>query len=319
MNLRDFFIEIKTILLKENIEIFGFSPILNNIFITESYKAMLPFSLEYLKKEVWNTPKLYIPWAKSVISVAVPYNTIKVKSRFFTKRERAWVSRYAFGEDYHKVLRNKLKPLKNFLIKKNLKARICVDSFPILERSYALKAGLGFIGKHGLLVNPNFGSYIFLGEVITDIQFDEQNMEPKKRENYCKDCLRCVKACPTKAITGDGSVNPLKCISSYNVEWKGKLPTYSPDFHGNLFGCDICQEVCPFNNKAPLTREKKFFPKKGLFAPKISELIKKDEKSITEMIKNTPLERRGALQIMENLKKIIIENQTKRDETEVSL
>lgn len=319
MDLISFADETKTILLNENIEVFGFSRIFNNISIPESYKEMLPSSLEYLKKEVWSNLKLYIPWAKSVILVAIPYNTIREKSSIFIGKERVWVSRYAFGEDYHKVLRNKLKPLKNFLINKNFKAKICVDSFPILERSHALKAGLGFIGKNGLLINPHFGSYIFLGEIITNIEMAELNGEQKILENYCKDCFKCVKACPTKAIIGDGSINPSKCISSYNVEWKGELPNFAPNFFSNLFGCDICQEVCPFNNKAPLTKEKCFYPKEELFAPKLSDLIKKDEKAIAEIIKKTPLERRGALQIMENLKKIFIENQTNRDETEVSL
>lgn len=319
MDFKEFENELKSILLKENIEVFGISPILNEPLLSESYKENLPPSLNYLKKEVWNNPKLLIPWAKSIISVALPYNTTREKSQNFTKSGRVWVSRYAFGEDYHKIFRNKLKSLKNFLIKKNYKARICVDSFPILERSYALRAGLGFIGRNGLLINPYLGSYIFLAEVVTDLEIET----PKTQKNvffedFCRNCLRCVKACPTKALIGDGKVNPSKCISSYNVEWRGKLPPNSPNLNNNLFGCDICQEVCPFNNKAPLTNEKSFYPKEGLFAPEISELIKKDEKELSEIIKGTPLERSGPLQIKENLRKIVEENQTKRVDTEVS-
>jgi len=318
MNLNLLKEEIKSVLLKEGIEVFGFSHFSEEIAVTDEYIEILPASLEYLKKTVWKNPKLYMPWAKSVISIAFPYNTTRQISRNFIEEGRVWVSRYAFGEDYHKILRKKLKPLKKLLIEKGFKAKVCVDSFPILERSYAVKAGLGFIGKNGLLINLRFGSYIFLAEVLTDLEFEQSEPE-KKKNDFCQNCLKCVSACPTKAIKGDGSVNPSKCISSYNVEWKGKLPQNAPNFYGNLFGCDICQEVCPFNKKAPLTVEKKFYPKENLFAPKISDLIKKDEKDIEEIIKNTPLERRGAKQIIENLRKISSEYQTKREETEVSL
>ncbi len=315
--------EIKHILKKEKIEVFGIIPFPEEN--SESEKMLefclnhLPDSLFYLKKPAWKNPKIYIPWVRSIISIAFPYNSTREISQNFIKRGRTWISRYGFGEDYHKVLRNKLKSLKNFLTKNGFRAKICVDTFPILERNIALKAGLGFIGKNGLLINPVFGSYLFLAEVVTDLE--PKGYESKKnftQTDLCKGCQKCISACPTKALTGDGSVDPSKCIPSYNVEWKGKLPYTAPQFSGNVFGCDICQEVCPFNKKTPLTEENSFYPKEGLFAPPLDEFLVKDEKEIAKIIKGTPLERRGASGIIENLKKVSLELQTKREETELS-
>lgn len=316
--------EVRQILKKEKIEVFGYVPFpednTENEKLFEFCLKHLPDSLYYLAKPAWKQPKIYIPWAKSIISIAFPYNSTREISKNFIKSHRVWISRYGFGEDYHRVLRKKMKPLKDFLIKNGFRAKICVDTFPILERSVALKAGLGFIGKNGLLINPKLGSFVFLGEVVTDLELQRFEKEEKSgREiDYCKNCGKCVSICPTKALKGDGSVDPSKCLSAYNVEWKGELPNTAPPFFGNLFGCDICQEVCPFNKKAPLSDEYAFYPKEGLFAPFLDELLKKNEKEIEEMIKETPLERRGASGIIENLKKISLEFQTKREETELS-
>ncbi|MCX7829907.1 MAG: tRNA epoxyqueuosine(34) reductase QueG [Acidobacteria bacterium] len=280
---------------------------------------MLPPSLSYLNKEVWRRPIIYAPWAKSAISFVIPYNSLRETSESYTKAGRVWISRYAFGKDYHNVLKKRLKPLKDLFEKSGFSARICVDSFPIFERRLAQKAGLGFIGRNGLFINPKLGSFVFLAEIITDADLLEyQKNDAFPNSDFCKKCQKCVSSCPTKALKGDGSVEPSKCISSYNVEWKGKLPDSAPSFFGNLFGCDICQEVCPYNKRAPLTKEKDFFPKEELFAPFIYELLKKNEKEIAELISGSPLQRRGAPQIIENLRKIISETQTKRDETELS-
>jgi len=303
---------------ENKIDLWGIAPFPNKQQFDKLYLDNLPDSLNYLKKDVWENPKSYLPWARSVIIAAFPYNSTRENSNEITKKGKVWISRYAFGEDYHKVLRKKLKPLKDILIKNGYNAKICVDSFPILERSLALKAGLGFIGKNGLLINPAFGSFLFLAEIVTDLEMN-QSFAPKSfKKDFCKNCQKCVSACPTKALMGDGRVNPSKCISSYNVEWKGALPEKTPSFFGNLFGCDICQEVCPFNKNAPLSKEIAFRPQEGLFAPSISDLLKHNEKEIYEMIKKTPLKRRGASQIIENLKKIISDAQTKSEDTELS-
>ncbi len=301
---------------KEDIAFYGFSNFPSydetNSLWQKLQSFEIPESLSYLRKNVWGNPKEFVPWARGVITVAIPYNTTYENSREVTKSDRVWISRYAYGEDYHLILRKKLKPIKHLLINKGFKARICVDSFPLFERTVAVKSGIGFIGKNGLLINKKMGSYLFLGEVITDLSLEENKESTEINDNnFCSKCNKCVDSCPTNALNGDGSVNPSKCTSSYNVEWRGELPLNAPNFFKNLFGCDICQEVCPFNKKKPLTKESCFEPKKGLFAPKIEDLLRMGEKEMEMLIEGSSLKRRGAKGIMNNLRWICSSEKSK--------
>lgn len=310
--------QVRELLAKEGIKVFGFAPLpspgeLESI-LDNHYLDSLPESLSYMKKPAWRDPRAYLPWAKSAVCVALPYNTTREPSTAHVSRGKAWISRYAWGGDYHDLLWTKLTPVKSLLRSQGFKAKIAVDSFPVLERTLAQRAGLGFIGNNGLLINPIFGSYIFLGEVITDDDFpiSEPVVSP------CRDCGKCVSTCPSGALTGNGRVVPSRCISSYNVEWKGELPPSAPAFSGRLFGCDLCQEVCPFNDRVPLSSEPAFAPRPGLFAPEISCFLQNHEKDIVAMIKRTPLERRGAPGLRLSAERIRLENQTKSEETELS-
>lgn len=310
--------EIKELLAKEGIEIFGFAPLPSpeelETILNRDYLDTLPDSLSYMKKPAWRDPRLFLPWAKSAICVALPYNTTRELSTGYISKSRAWISRYAWGDDYHDVLRKKLKPVQTFLQAQGFRARITVDSFPVLERTLAQKAGLGFIGNNGLLIHPRAGSYLFLGEVLTDMEFPTS----QPAVSLCSDCGRCVSTCPSGALTGNGRVVPSLCLSSYNVEWKGDFPPSAPPFSGRLFGCDLCQEACPFNNGAPLSGERSFVPRPGLFAPEISFLFEGNKGKIEAMIKRTPLERRGVLGLMLSAERLRRENQTKSEDTELS-
>lgn len=321
MDVKEVVKEIEKILIKEEIPLFGFCKFPPESWFEEIWQKIfqhpIPQSLNYLKKEVWKNPKLYLPFAKTIISTAIPYNKVRTTSNSVNRDKRVWVSRYGFLEDYHKVLRGKLNKVKKYLTENGFKARVLVDSFPLFERSIAKLAGIGFIGKNGLLINKKFGSFLFLGEVVTDLDFEfEENKFFEKI--LCERCDKCVRNCPNGALMGDGRVNTKKCIPSYNVEWKGDLPVNAPRFSKNLFGCDICQEVCPYNYKAPLATESSFKIVKELLTPNIDYLFSLDEISLSELIKNTPLKRRGANGILENLRKIASESQTKSDETDVS-
>jgi len=157
------------------------------------------------------------------------------------------VSRYAYGRDYHFVIREKLRKLQEF-IQLNLgdhHSRVFTDSAPVLERAWAVKAGLGWIGKNSMLITPRNGSYFFIGEIITTL---ELAYDPSFGGDYCGDCSRCIDACPTVAIGNDRMIDSSRCISYLTIEKKGDLPD---DFKGEykrwIFGCDICQEVCPWN------------------------------------------------------------------------
>lgn len=157
------------------------------------------------------------------------------------------VSRYAYGTDYHFVIKEKLRKLQEF-IQLNFGdqfSRVFTDSAPVLERAWAVKAGLGWIGKNSMLITPRNGSYFFIGEIITDLKLE---YDPAYGGDYCGDCTRCIDACPTAAIGSDRMIDSSRCISYLTIEKKDDLPD---DLQGNykhwIFGCDICQEVCPWN------------------------------------------------------------------------
>jgi epoxyqueuosine reductase len=208
-------------------------------------------------------PRRLEPWVRGVFCGAMPYNTSREMSARHISLGRAWVSRYAWGRDYHKVLRARLRPAANLLSAAGYRARICVDTVPLLERALARQAGLGFIGKNGLLIHSRWGSYLFLGEILTDLELASR----KPALDGCGDCELCLKACPTKAFVGPRVLNAGRCLSTWNIEHRGPFPENAPFLRGHLFGCDRCQEVCPFNRKAPLTKERELEPRQGWFAP----------------------------------------------------
>lgn len=157
------------------------------------------------------------------------------------------ISRYAYGTDYHFVIKEKLRKLQEF-IQQNISAhasRVFTDSAPVLERAWAVKAGLGWIGKNSMLITPRNGSYFFIGEIITDL---ELAYDKPSGGDYCGDCTRCIDACPTQAIGNDRMIDSRRCISYLTIEKKGELPVaFKGQYKQWIFGCDICQEVCPWN------------------------------------------------------------------------
>jgi epoxyqueuosine reductase len=160
------------------------------------------------------------------------------------------ISRYAYGTDYHFVIKEKLGRLREFIQNQIAphQCRVFTDSAPVLERAWAVKAGLGWIGKNSMLITPRNGSYFFIGEIITDLElvYDEAS-----GGDYCGDCTRCIDACPTSAIGNDRMIDSRKCISYLTIEKRGELPEeYRGEYKQWIFGCDICQEVCPWNRFA---------------------------------------------------------------------
>ncbi len=172
------------------------------------------------------------------------------------------VARYGLGRDYHKVLTAKLRALLDYLralIGAKVEGHICVDSGPILERDFAVRAGLGWIGKNTCLIDPRKGSYLFLGELLVNVPLEPDR--PFER-NHCGKCQRCLIACPTGALVGPYLLDSRRCISYLTIELRGSIPRELRPLMGTwIFGCDICQEVCPWNRKAVLTREEQFRPR----------------------------------------------------------
>jgi epoxyqueuosine reductase len=236
-------------------------------------------------------PRNWLPWARSVLSVAIPYNTRRDSSAHWVERGRLWVSRYAWGRDYHKTVRLRLGHIASRLESRGVRARACADSAPVMERTYALAAGLGFAGRNGLLIHPELGSYLFLGAVVTDME--PPPAAPGPIPSGCGDCRLCVTACPTGALCGSGDLDAGRCISAWTVEWPGPFPDGRPALHGNLFGCDLCQEACPYNRDAPLSPEEDFRPREPWFAPDLAEVLSLTEAEWVRAAEGMVLRRAG--------------------------
>jgi epoxyqueuosine reductase len=208
-------------------------------------------------------PRAWLPWVRGAFCVALPYNTRRDLSAQSIGRGASWVSRYAWGRDYHKVLRARLGPAARLLRSEGFRARVCVDTAPILERAMAARAGLGFIGKNGLLIHPELGSYLFLGEILTDMELPDG----APVVDGCGECTLCLKGCPTKALVAPRVLDAGRCLSTWTIEHRGPFPPETPPLHGHLFGCDRCQEVCPYNREASLAPDAEFEPRVPWFAP----------------------------------------------------
>lgn len=240
-------------------------------------------------------PRKLMDGAKSVISLMLNYYPEEKQNT-----EAPKISKYAYGKDYHFVIKNKLKELLYSLNEQigEIHGRAFVDSAPVLDRAWAAKSGLGWIGKNSMLIRPQQGSFFFLAELIVDI--DLETDDPIK--DYCGSCTRCVDACPTQAIIGPKVVDGSKCISYFTIELKEAMPTEMHDkLEGWMFGCDVCQDVCPWNRFSHPHSNEDLKPN-----PAILNMTKKDWKEITEEVfkkifKTSPLQRSGYEGIKRNL------------------
>ena len=218
-------------------------------------------------------PRKLVPGAKSVISLAYNYFTPQLQA----DPEAPQLSTYAYGRDYHKVLKQRLKPLMAFINEHfgDVAMRAFVDSAPVLEKAWAQRAGIGWVGKHTNVIRQGAGSFFFLCEIITDL---ELAADPPATD-HCGTCRRCIDACPTDAITPYG-VDGSRCISYLTIELKGAIPE---EFSGKLenwaFGCDICQQVCPWNRFSSAHNEPEFIPR-----PELLQLSKDDWHGMTEVV-----------------------------------
>ena len=230
--------------------------------------------------------------AKSVISLAMNYYTLDPPKALAEDPAHGQISRYAWGDDYHDVIRQRLSELVDFIKKTaetELKTRVCVDTAPIIEREYAQKAGIGWIGKNTNLIHWRSGSWYFLAEVLINIDL-ESDTAPLR--GSCGTCTRCIEACPTDAIIEPNLLDSRLCISYLTIELKESIPKALRPKIGNLiFGCDICQEVCPWNSKAVPTDEPAFQPRDGNLTPKLLSLIGMTQQEFSRRFKGSPIKR----------------------------
>ena len=217
-------------------------------------------------------PRILVPGSKSVISLTYNYYPPKKLSN----KNNFIISKYAYGRDYHKVLKKKLRQLFYYM-KENIgsiEGRVFVDSAPVHERAWAKLSGLGWIGKNSLLINKNIGSYFFISEIICDLELEYDSPV----SNRCGNCTKCIDACPTNAITQAQVIDANKCISYLTIENKDTIPEeLKNEMNQSIFGCDICQDICPWNKFSTPHKEKEFLPNK-----KLKKLRKKDWIELTE-------------------------------------
>ncbi len=250
------------------------------------------------RADVRTDPRQLLPSARYVICVGKLYNTPWPYSTRFQDRELAWISRYAWGSDYHDTLRRGLEQLRERLRQRlgvDFESKICVDTAPLLERSYARQAGLGWIGKNTCLIHQSSGqgsgSWFFLGELLVSFEIAAESVPPPDR---CGTCHRCIDACPTAAIVPAGgerwTVDSRLCISYFTIELRGPVPQEQRAGTGwHVFGCDICQDVCPWNRRAPVTEDPAFAPRH--FAPDLEQLAGMSEEEFRTAFRGTPVTR----------------------------
>lgn len=231
-------------------------------------------------------PRLLVDDAKSVISVLFNYYTDEKQ----LDPEAPIISKYAYGKDYHYVIKEKLNQLFDFIkgLEENLTGRVFVDSAPVLERAWAKKAGIGWIGKNGMLINKKIGSFVFIAELIVNLELDCDT----PINEYCGTCTRCIDACPTNAIIADKIIDGSKCISYLTIELKGEIPEkFKGKFQNRVFGCDICQDVCPHNSKAKLHEHEGLKPLQGLLEMNKNHWYQIDKSSFSQLFKNSAIKR----------------------------
>jgi epoxyqueuosine reductase len=282
-------------------------------------------------------PERFLPWARSVVSVALNYRTVQERETMPTSRGpraashesqelpdarneadepraakhrilhagaaaagpgRGWISRYAWGADYHDVMGEKLERLLAFVraeTAQDVQGRVFVDAGPVLDREVGARAGIGWFGKNTNLLSMRIGSFFVLGELFLELDLDWD----RPVRDRCGHCRLCLEACPTNAFVGPYVLDARKCISYLTIELKGAIPrALRPLMGAHVFGCDICQDVCPYNAKGRATGEPAFQPRPGLYAPELIPLLRLTDAEFKARFRGSPIlraKRRGFL------------------------
>jgi len=260
-------------------------------------------TMEYMARNMDKRldPRLLVEGARTLVIVLHNYYSPEQSA----DPEAPIISRYARGKDYHQVIKNKLHELLRFIQTEitPCHGRAFTDSAPILERAWARRAGLGWIGKNSMLIHPRYGSYFFIGELIIDAEIPPEPMT--EIPDRCGTCTRCIDACPTRAIITPRIIDARRCISYQTIELRGDQdPALTPLFRNRLFGCDICQEVCPWNRKATPHHEPAFHPLPGLLQLTRTDWDTMSEEQFNDMFRESPLMRTGYQGIRRTLRNL---------------
>ncbi len=248
-------------------------------------------------------PRKLFPQARSVVVVALNYYT---SCQHSDNSQTGKVSRYAWGDDYHEVVGSKLRTLLAWIKEQvpQAEGKICVDIQPLMDKAWAVRAGLGWIGKHSNLITQRFGSWVFLGELLLNLDLD---YDTEQVEDHCGSCTLCIDACPTAAITEPYVVDSNKCISYATIELRApEMPDeFAGKLDGWLYGCDICQDVCPWNRFDESTTESRFEPRPGNVNANLSEIEKLIPETYAERFRGSAMKRAKLAGLQRNARALI--------------
>jgi epoxyqueuosine reductase len=242
-------------------------------------------------------PRLLLPGAKSVISLLFNYYTNQRQEDLSAPK----ISKYAFGEDYHFVVKDKLHLFLQAIREKygEIDGRVFVDSAPVMDKAWAKKGGLGWMGKNANIIRKGEGSFFFIAEIILDLQIEVDGQVT----DHCGTCTACIDACPTEAIVEPYLVDGSKCISYFTIELKDAIPpSYKDSFQNWAFGCDVCQDVCPWNSFSKKHNENRFIAKEGMLEMKKDQWIEMTKELFDDWFKDSPIQRTGYEGLKRNVK-----------------
>lgn len=246
-------------------------------------------------------PLSIFPDVKSMIVVSMNYFPGEGHRECLDHPSKGYIANYALNEDYHPMIESKLRELLQYierLTDGRAHGKIYVDTGPVLEKAIAVMAGLGWMGKHSLLISHDSGSWLLLGMLLLDIEIDFE----RPMADHCGECVKCIEACPTKAIVAPYILDARRCISYLLGELKGPIPLEMRTLIGNrIFGCDDCQWVCPWNRVAQPSKEIAFRPKEDLISPLLTDLMEVDEDKFQSMFYNSPIKRIKRRRFLRNL------------------
>lgn len=265
-------------------------------WLDSGFHGSMQYMENHFEKRV--DTSLLVEGSKTVISLL--YNYYPEKHQ---KNDVPQIAKYAYGKDYHIIFKQKLS---TFLERINqeitpVSGRVFTDSAPLLERPLATKAGLGWRGRNSLLISPKHGSFFFIGEVVIDLELEPDTSFEK---SYCGNCRKCIDSCPTGAIVSDGIIDSNRCLSYWTIEHKGEFNSTTPDLHNRMYGCDICQDVCPWNKKAKPHSEPEFTPHPRLLEMSSEEWANLSEEEFREIFRKSAVRRTKYAGLMRNLRKI---------------
>ncbi|MGB0732163.1 MAG: tRNA epoxyqueuosine(34) reductase QueG [Pontibacterium sp.] len=261
-------------------------------WLDKGYQGEMSYLENHLEKRI--SPDLLVADTQRIICVAMNYMPKDTQQLdVLSNTDQGYIARYTLGRDYHKIMRKRLTTLGKQIQARMADAgyRAFVDSAPVMERPLAQKAGIGWIGKHGLVLNREAGSWFLLGELFISLPLP---IDSPETENHCGSCTACMDVCPTNAFPQPGVLDARRCISYLTIEKKGEIPQEFRDAIGNrIFGCDDCQMICPWNRFSHFTDEQDFQPRHGLDTPELLSLFSWDEETFLSNTEGSAIRRTG--------------------------